>query len=265
MAAAAGHGLAPRPLRLEPLEDRRLLAVGAFDDRWYATTEDAVLAATDAGGGGSPADDGVLANDTGTALHVASYDQRSAMGALVAMNPDGTFTYDARNASLLQGLAVGESVLDTFCYTASDGTDSDTAVVGIMVIGINDGPTADAGTTYRTAVYNGQAVAVQLDGFRSSDPDQKGDTLIFAWDTDNDGLFGLDDTDGSPYYAHPGDAFGMIPSVWGADWVVGSSYRVALDSHGCRWGCLGSFAGMDRSPGGRLFDDLWLRGRGGRN
>ena len=59
------------------------------------------------------------------------------------MNANGTFRYDARGATALQALDVGQSLTDTFTYRASDGIFlSSAATVTITVQGRNDAPTA---------------------------------------------------------------------------------------------------------------------------
>ncbi len=74
-------------------------------------------------------------------LSVTSFDATSASGATVNVNPNGSFTYDP--GSLFDYLKDGESVVDTFTYTAEDDMGgSDTATVSITVNGINDAPTA---------------------------------------------------------------------------------------------------------------------------
>ena len=66
----------------------------------------------------------------------------------LTLNADGSYTYTLNNASpLVQGLGAGETVADTFTYTASDGhggTASNTLTVTIS--GTNDAPTVAAAT-----------------------------------------------------------------------------------------------------------------------
>ena len=66
----------------------------------------------------------------------------------LTLNADGSYTYTLNNASpLVQGLGAGESVTDTFIYTASDGhggTVSNTLTVTIN--GTNDTPSVAAAT-----------------------------------------------------------------------------------------------------------------------
>ena len=106
----------------------------ANDDNGGTTDEDSVL--------NVPAT-GVLTNDTDPemdALTVTTFDAASAQGAAVSVNPDGSFSYDPTGVGSLQALAVGDSTTDSFNYTASDGSLSDSATVTITVNGINDAP-----------------------------------------------------------------------------------------------------------------------------
>ncbi|MDH4174271.1 MAG: cadherin-like domain-containing protein, partial [Betaproteobacteria bacterium] len=72
-----------------------------------------------------------------------------ASGALLTVNEDGSFTYDANGR--FEHLADGETAQDSFTYTALDaeGAESNTATVIIDVAGVNDAPVAkdDAFTT----------------------------------------------------------------------------------------------------------------------
>ena len=59
----------------------------------------------------------------------------------LTLNSNGSYTYVA-NQTAADDLDAGDVVTDTFNYTVSDGTATDTAVITITVIGINDAPTA---------------------------------------------------------------------------------------------------------------------------
>jgi VCBS repeat-containing protein len=90
------------------------------------------------------ADINVLGNDTdadvGDTLSVASFAALSAQGAAVTLNTDGTLHYDPTHAAVLQALAAGETLTDTFTYTAQDqtGAHSNTATVSVVLHGAND-------------------------------------------------------------------------------------------------------------------------------
>lgn len=80
----------------------------------------------------------LLDNDpTGSTL--VSHDTTSAQGAAVTVNADGTFSYDPTSAPALQALNDGESVIDTFSYTYNDGSNDASALVSVLVHGV-DGP-----------------------------------------------------------------------------------------------------------------------------
>ncbi|MGV3755793.1 MAG: Ig-like domain-containing protein [Verrucomicrobiota bacterium] len=134
----------------------------------YAANEDTVLAV--------PTATGVLANDTdvdaGAVLSVTAFDAVSARGAVVFVVSDGSFFYDPSAVPAIQGLAVGQTLVDTFTYTVSDGDGgSDTAItVTITVSGRNDPPVAvdDAFATTSTTVLNVPAPGVLAN---DTDPD----------------------------------------------------------------------------------------------
>ncbi len=101
----------------------------AIDD-FYVQDEDSSLVVA--------ASAGLLANDIGTGFNVISTDAVSAWGVLVQVNSDGSFIYQP--GGRFQGLSEGESVVDSFSYTVSDGTEDSTAIVAITVTGANDSP-----------------------------------------------------------------------------------------------------------------------------
>ena len=116
----------------------------------YLTNQDTVLDTT------ALAIDGVLDNDrdaVGETLTATNLDTSGTLG-LVTLNADGSFTYDPNGQ--FENLGAGEHAIDSFTYTANDGTgDSNTATVTITVSGFNDAPTAanktvttDEDTTY---------------------------------------------------------------------------------------------------------------------
>lgn len=70
----------------------------------------------------------------------------------LTLNSNGTYSY-VQFAST-QALAVGETVTDSFNYTVSDGSGTDTGALVFHIAGANDAPTAnpDSGTTGENAV-----------------------------------------------------------------------------------------------------------------
>lgn len=98
-------------------------------DVGFAVSEDVVL------NQGAP---GVLVDDSdpeGDALSVDSADTASALGAVVTVNGDGSFSYDPTAVAAIQALNDGEQLTDTFTYTVTDGEFTDTASISIDVAG----------------------------------------------------------------------------------------------------------------------------------
>ncbi|RDJ39194.1 MAG: HYR domain-containing protein [Crenarchaeota archaeon] len=109
----------------------------AVDDS-NATDEDTIL---------NVAAPGVLTNDSDVEgpLTVISFDGVSAEGAIINVNPDGSFSYDPTLAPAIQSLNNGDQVIDTFTYTVEDNglpILTNTATVSITVDGITDDTTA---------------------------------------------------------------------------------------------------------------------------
>ena len=115
----------------------------------------------------------LLTNDSdpdGDAISISTVSGTSAEGALVTLNGDGTVSYDPNGQ--FESLAAGETAIDTFTYTISDGNGgTDTATVNVAVTGVNDAPVAvnDAETT-------AEASAVTIDVL-TNDGDIEGGTL----------------------------------------------------------------------------------------
>lgn len=123
---------------------------------------------------------GLLDNDTDPdatdTLQVSTADSASAQGAVVNVNADGSFSFDPTGATALISLPAGQSVTDTFSYTAADpfgGTSA--AQVTVTVTGVNDAPVAgdDTATTFQDA-----AVVIADFLLNDSDPDT-GDSISF--------------------------------------------------------------------------------------
>ena len=106
----------------------------------------------------SPAGNNILANDsdanTIATLAITGFDAVSSLGATVVVNPDGTFSYDPSAVPALQALGAGDSLVDSFTYTLSDGTDAVTGTVTITVFG--------KGTNLNAAGYLGLGMLVAL-------------------------------------------------------------------------------------------------------
>ena len=90
----------------------------------------------------------VLTNDTDAEndpLTVSDPGTYSGTYGTLVLNSNGSYTYTPNAAA--DGLAAGESAQDVFSYTATDGTQSDSANLTITINGTNDAPTIDAGGT----------------------------------------------------------------------------------------------------------------------
>ena len=59
----------------------------------------------------------------------------------LTLNANGSYTY-AANKAAADALDAGDTAYDYFNYTVSDGTDTDTGVIRITILGINDTPVA---------------------------------------------------------------------------------------------------------------------------
>jgi VCBS repeat-containing protein len=63
----------------------------------------------------------------------------TALGATLTLGADGAFTYDPTGSTTLQGLATGQSAVDTFTYSVSDGNGgTDSATLSVTVAGVNE-------------------------------------------------------------------------------------------------------------------------------
>jgi VCBS repeat-containing protein len=126
---------------------------GASETDFWTLFANMIMNVGGTGGGGGFNEDApsviatadLLANDTdadGDTLQVISVSALSATGAAVTLHDDGTITYDP--GSLFQHLAQGETAIDSFTYTISDGHGGeDTATVTLTIAGANDAPVAN--------------------------------------------------------------------------------------------------------------------------
>ncbi|SER06556.1 VCBS repeat-containing protein [Nitrosomonas sp. Nm51] len=97
-----------------------------------STDEDTVLNGNVLNDNGNGADSDI----EGDALSVTAENITTAAGALVVLNADGTFSYDPNG--LFEALNDGESAIDSFAYTLSDGDLTDMATVEVEVKGVDD-------------------------------------------------------------------------------------------------------------------------------
>ena len=125
------------------------------NDDTASTTEDAAVSGN------------VLANDTDIdvePLVVANPGTYVGAYGTLVLAANGSYTYTPNAAA--QALDDGEVVNDSFGYTASDGTASDTATLTVTVHGANDAPVANddtASTTEDAASVSGNVLANDTD------------------------------------------------------------------------------------------------------
>ena len=155
--------------------------VNGFDEAPVAV--DDTIAATS----GSDATGTVLSNDNdpnGTMPNLSAFETGATPGGGTAgvignalagtygsltLNADGTYTYvtDANHADVL-ALGAGDAPLtETFTYTITDGTQTDTAIITVNVSGVNDAPTATNDTIAATSGSDATGTILSND----SDPD----------------------------------------------------------------------------------------------
>ena len=97
----------------------------------------------------------------------------------------------------------------------------------------NNAPIADAGGPYYSTLINDAPVPVTITG-NSFDPDIPCDEVVtYKWDTDGDGLFGSDDTDGG--LCNGSECEGSTITIVDSYWSFGESVIIGLrviDSYG---------------------------------
>ncbi len=114
---------------------------------------------------------GLLANDTDVdlpndQLTVVAAVIKSAAGADVTINADGSIVYDPSLVAAIQQLTTGQNIQDTFVYRIVDssGEQSLPATVTINVAGVNDAPTA-VNDSYSVGVGQSQFLDVLSNDF----------------------------------------------------------------------------------------------------
>ena len=133
---------------------------------------------------------------TVTAVRIGSTEGSGSSGSLgsaltgtygqLTLNSNGSYSYVANQAAA-DALDAGDTAYDYFNYTVSDGTQTDTAVITIIVKGINDDVVAvnDYGVVTENSsisITNGESQ--NLSGSYDAHDEHSGD--ISANDTDND-------------------------------------------------------------------------------
>ncbi|MCI4645863.1 MAG: Ig-like domain-containing protein [Hyphomonadaceae bacterium] len=98
-----------------------------------------------------------------------------ASGALLTVNSDGTFSYDANGA--FEALGTGQTDTDSFTYTISDGQgETATATATVTISGASD-PTTITLPGDPDLISTG---VVAISGFSLADPDQGDLTVLFS-------------------------------------------------------------------------------------
>jgi VCBS repeat-containing protein len=165
------------------------VTVNAVNDAPVA--EDDTGSATEAGGTnnatpGSDATGNVLDNDTDvdtphaglavTEIRAGGTEGAGAAGTVgsglaglygtLTVNADGSYTYVVKNnKAAVQALKAGDTLTDSFNYTVSDGSLTDTAVLEVTITGANDAPVALGGaiSTSQDAPASGVLAATDVD------------------------------------------------------------------------------------------------------
>ena len=93
----------------------------------------------------------------------------------------------------------------------------------------NHQPVSDAGGPYTVYKDGGTGLcSVILDGSASYDADAPCDEVsLYQWDTDGDGYFGADDTDGT-YWSSGTDLTGVYPEINTSEWNAGQTITLEL-------------------------------------
>ncbi len=120
--------------------------------------------------------------DVGDVLSVAQPGTFVGAYGSLKLGADGSYTYSLNNADItVQSLALGQTVFDTFAYTAQDNAavpGTANAELVVSVLGTNDAPVLDAPLPDR-AVAAGQALSFAVPDGTFFDIDQ-GDVLAYS-------------------------------------------------------------------------------------
>ncbi len=152
----------------------------------------------------SPVSVNVLVNDSdpdGDTLLLASFDSTSSNGGTIARDDNGT-PGNTSDDILIYTPSLNFNGVDTFNYTVSDGTQSDTGSVTVTVTATNDAPTA---SDQSVTILQDTPIDITLTG---SDVD--GDLITFAIvaGPSSGALSNFDSATGSVTYTPNGGFFG---------------------------------------------------------
>ncbi|MGR3321927.1 MAG: Ig-like domain-containing protein [Pseudooceanicola sp.] len=153
------------------------------EDDDVSTDEDTAVSGNvlaDNGNGADSDPDGDPFNVTAVNGQAANVGTQIALasGALLLLNAEGSFDYDPNG--VFETLSVGDSAIDSFTYTITDGNGlTDTATVTVTVDGVNDDPTLTAGAA--NAVEDGAPVLIDLSLLGDDvDSEDDGTSLSYA-------------------------------------------------------------------------------------
>ncbi|MBP0005237.1 MAG: DUF4347 domain-containing protein [Cyanobacteria bacterium SBC] len=144
--------------------------------------------------------------DTGDTLtFTATTNLVSSRGATVTIDAAGNYTYDPTNATDLQALSLGQSIVDSFSYTVNDSQGATaTGTVSITVSGLNDTLNALDDTA---EVLTNQSVAINV---LENDIDPDGDNfVIFSFDGFSANGGSISRSGSQLVYQAPGDFIGQ--------------------------------------------------------
>src|SRR5262249_44512879 len=102
----------------------------------------------------------------------------------LTLNANGTYTYVVNDSDpTVQALNVGDTLTDSFNYTVSDGSLTDTAVLTVTINGADDAPVA----VNDTSASAGATAAIEKGGTSNGSPGQNAFpyTTLFRSDVDN--------------------------------------------------------------------------------
>jgi VCBS repeat-containing protein len=140
----------------------------------------------------------------------------------LTMNSNGTYTYDLNDAlPAVQGLDTGETLIETFNYTSSDGTATDGATLTITIFGANDAPTIQA-----------SSVTISDEGIAGiGNPDTVGNPTDTTNSASGGGTMVVADVDGEPltvtFTSYPAgltvDGVALVWSGIGTNTITGTA------------------------------------------
>ena len=149
----------------------------------------------------------------------------------LTLNADGSYTYTLNNTSpLVQGLGAGETVADTFTYTASDGHGGMASnTLTVTISGTNDAPTVAAATA---SVAEDTQISASGTLPQPQDADIH-DTVAFLPQTNTAGLYGSLTLSADGTYTYTlNNASPLVQSLGTGESVTDAFTFTVSDGHG---------------------------------